>query len=466
MRMLEHFSSSHRFILKKVERGIYMKLSSIFSMPNEEFIKYLDGLLLRKENNGGLLFLPKLKAPVVVTDKGLEIAGYIKEHLITYGNLDYSALVNTLEYKGISNWELDSFLNAIKLALGEYGKYVVSINPNKTFSSKNYPKIGDPKISSIIPRPKSPIRLVWEITKNCNFSCNFCYVYGDKNVGKDLSFDEMCNIIKQASDMEVFYFVLLGGEPLLRKEFYSIIREIREYDMYSTVITNGYLIKQQLAALKLMPPMPVVVSLHGNPMDYAKYMNLDDLSIAKRIFNQIVENIRLLRSENIEVHIKSVVSTINIQNLWDHLVLLDSLGVSHVTLLHYLPIGKGAINNKPALLTPKMLVQFFEIVDKANRELDVSVDYRPFISIYAPALTPEFNYDNCPTGTMDLRIRYDGKVIQCSGVRDIFLGDLRQEPLKRIWEDALNRRDLTKCPFVSGRFPLELPEYSYHLLEE
>ncbi len=466
MKMQERSYSFHKFTLKKAEGDLKMKPSSIFSLSNEDFVKYLDGLILRKENNGGLVFLPKLKAPLVVTDRGLEIASYIREHFIVHDNLGYNALVNTLKKKGVNKRELDSFLNAIKSILREYGKYTVRMNPNKTFSSKNYPKIGDPKISSIIPRPKSPIRLVWEITRDCNFSCKFCYVYGDKNVGEELSFGEILDIIKQASEMEVFYFVLLGGEPLIRKELYSIVKEIREYDMYSTIITNGYLIRHQLDALKLIPPMPVVVSLHGNPMNYAKYMNLNSLGLAKKIFDRIVDNIRLLRDEDIEAHVKSVVSTINIQNLWDHLALLDSLGVSHVTLLHYLPIGKGAINNKPALLTPEMLVQFFDIVNRANRELNVTVDYRPFISIYAPALTPEFDYDNCPTGTMDLRIRYDGKVIQCSGVRDIFLGDLRQEPLKSIWEDALSRRDLTKCPFVSGRFPPRLPEYSYHLSEE
>ncbi|WP_082871962.1 SPASM domain-containing protein [Thermococcus piezophilus] len=196
-----------------------------------------------------------------------------------------------------------------------------------------------------------------------------------------------------------------------------------------------------------------------------KYLNVPQ-DVAVNIFRRSIHNIKLLKRENIDVHVKSVISTVNIQILWEHLTFLDSLGVSHVTLLHYLPIGKGAINKGPSMLNSDMLVQFFNTINRANNELEITVDYRSFLSIYTPALTPEFNYDNCPTGTMDLRIRYDGKIIQCSSVWDIFLGDLRKESLETIWRNALNRRDLTKCPFASGSFPPVRPEYSYCLLKK
>ncbi|WP_199920067.1 radical SAM protein [Thermococcus piezophilus] len=193
--------------------------------------------------------------------------------------------MNALNKAGISRKELDSFLDSIKAALGEYGKYQVNINLKMLKAqTKEYPKIGNPNIYHKGMSPLSaPIRLIWEITKKCNFSCNFCYAHGDKHIGNEMTFEEIKDVINQASDLGVFYFVLLGGEPLTRKDLYNIIGTIRDHGLYATVITNRYLVHRQLNALKLLPPMPIAVSLHGNAVDYAKIFKCPSRCCCKHI---------------------------------------------------------------------------------------------------------------------------------------------------------------------------------------
>ena len=84
------------------------------------------------------------------------------------------------------------------------------------------------------------------ITDVCNFKCGYCLPNGyqiDKSDNrKFLNLDEVKRLAKALSELGVSKIRLTGGEPTVRKDFFDIVKTIKENSgIKKTVITtNGY----------------------------------------------------------------------------------------------------------------------------------------------------------------------------------------------------------------------------------
>ena len=84
------------------------------------------------------------------------------------------------------------------------------------------------------------------ITDVCNFKCGYCLPNGyqvDKSDNrKFLHLDEIRRLAKALSELGVSKIRLTGGEPTVRKDFFDIVKTIKENSgIKKTVITtNGY----------------------------------------------------------------------------------------------------------------------------------------------------------------------------------------------------------------------------------
>ena len=88
------------------------------------------------------------------------------------------------------------------------------------------------------------------ITDVCNFKCGYCLPNGyQKNKSdnrKFLSIDEIRRLAKGLSELGVCKIRLTGGEPTVRKDFFEIIKILKNNKgIKKTVITtNGYKLDQ------------------------------------------------------------------------------------------------------------------------------------------------------------------------------------------------------------------------------
>ena len=84
------------------------------------------------------------------------------------------------------------------------------------------------------------------ITDVCNFKCGYCLPNGFKIDKSDnrtfLSLEEIKRLAKGLSELGVSKIRLTGGEPTIRKDFYEIVKVIKNSSgINKTVITtNGY----------------------------------------------------------------------------------------------------------------------------------------------------------------------------------------------------------------------------------
>ena len=64
------------------------------------------------------------------------------------------------------------------------------------------------------------------ITERCNCRCRMCDIWNFTACTKELSTDEITELIDDAKDMGTLIISLGGGEPLLREDIFEIIRKI------------------------------------------------------------------------------------------------------------------------------------------------------------------------------------------------------------------------------------------------
>jgi len=103
---------------------------------------------------------------------------------------------------------------------------------------------------------------VWEFTLDCNLNCLHCGSSAGSSRADELTTaeaEQLCQDLKKTGCLGI---TLMGGEPLLRKDFWRIAPLIRDLGMELTVITNGTVFDQEtFSRLKSLTPRAVAVSI-------------------------------------------------------------------------------------------------------------------------------------------------------------------------------------------------------------
>lgn len=83
-----------------------------------------------------------------------------------------------------------------------------------------------------------------DLTYKCNLRCRHCYNNSGERLGEEMSSEDVMQIAKELSALEVESICICGGEPLLRiDDVLSITRYIKSHTTSSAVsmVSNGLL---------------------------------------------------------------------------------------------------------------------------------------------------------------------------------------------------------------------------------
>ena len=121
------------------------------------------------------------------------------------------------------------------------------------------------------------------LTQRCSLSCFFCHREGENKAGKEMTIDEIEQIVKHASTHGVRHVKLTGGEPLLREDLLDIIRRISPLVPDLSMTTNGLFLEEMAEGLKEAGLTRVNVSIHSLDSDiYFKITGSRELEKVKR----------------------------------------------------------------------------------------------------------------------------------------------------------------------------------------
>lgn len=159
-------------------------------------------------------------------------------------------------------------------------------------------------------RAKIPFRYFLELTYRCNLQCPYCYVGSDRNK-QELTLDEWRKVIDQIP----FYGIvtLVGGEPLIRKDFIDIFAYVSKKVWNKThVVSNGILLNDEIIKAFIKYKLLLLsVSLDG----YGETHNQNRCKDG--IFDKIISNLENLKSQKPRqmVDIKTIVLENNLDDL-------------------------------------------------------------------------------------------------------------------------------------------------------
>lgn len=176
-------------------------------------------------------------------------------------------------------------------------------------------------------RAKIPFRYFLELTYRCNLQCPYCYVGSERNK-QELTLEEWKKVIDQIP----FYGIvtLVGGEPLIRKDFIDIFAYVSKRVLNKThVVSNGILLNDEIIKAFIKYKLLLLsVSLDG----YGETHNQNRCK--EEIFDKIISNLENLKSQKPRqmVDIKTIVLENNLDDLVKLYKLCDEMNFEFLSI--------------------------------------------------------------------------------------------------------------------------------------
>lgn len=161
-----------------------------------------------------------------------------------------------------------------------------------------------------------------ELTFRCNLKCVHCYVaYESKK--EEMSYKQICHVLDEITDAGCLWLLITGGEPLVRNDFLDIYTYAKKKGLIITLFTNGTLITPRVADhLKEWPPFSVEITLYG--VSRETYERVTGVAGS---FGRCMRGIDLLLERKVPLKLKTMVMTLNRDELWNIKKYAEDLGV-------------------------------------------------------------------------------------------------------------------------------------------
>ncbi|MFC1701112.1 radical SAM protein [Patescibacteria group bacterium] len=151
-----------------------------------------------------------------------------------------------------------------------------------------------------------PLVVTFSMTSRCNFRCKYCYGDYESRKNKEITIDEVLDLVNEMSDMGMRYLQLSGGEPLMFPGIEKVVDLANQRGVCLGINTNGSLIPEKLEVVKKI--QTVCVSLDG-------YEEVNDSNRGVGSYRKIMDGIKAAKSIGTRVHIYATMSKNNIHAL-------------------------------------------------------------------------------------------------------------------------------------------------------
>jgi len=177
-----------------------------------------------------------------------------------------------------------------------------------------------------------------ELSYRCNMNCMHCSSEGSKDKDVAISLDESLNILKSATNLNVKTISLSGGEPFLWPNLVELIDSCLENNfnlkLYTNGSTNNY--KKILSKIKKRD-LDIIFSLHGSSPNIH-----DNITGMEGSFNKTLSSIKYTLSNDFLSEIHFVPLRINYKELIPLTELITKVGINKISVLRFVPQGRGA----------------------------------------------------------------------------------------------------------------------------
>ena len=283
-------------------------------------------------------------------------------------------------------------------------------------------------------RPPELRAAVVEVTNRCNLRCPCCASASGRARPCEMSLAEMKGVVRDLAALGCRDFTMLGGEFLLRPDWYDIAGEVKAAGMELQLITNGLLVTPEVRRrFRALDPQTVCVSIDGaSPESYRAARGVDGFAKCRALLDELVsDGFRQV----------SAITTFNSKNIGDFDAFAGMFKGTDIVWQVQMAHKGGERFPDELLMTREQYAMFVEkathwLYDR-HGELKILVmdDFGYF------PLTPKLRFlcqrwNGCPAGRYVIGIRANGDVLPCLSLGSEYVeANLRKRPLSEIWND-------------------------------
>lgn len=293
-------------------------------------------------------------------------------------------------------------------------------------------------------RLDAPIDIICNLTLKCATSCIYCYADRKGNSTKHMDVGMVEDILKQAKDLGVIRFKLMGGEVMLYKGWEKIVKLCIDYGYQPDISIKKPITEEEIILWKKLKATkdPIQISLDTLIKENLyKILNVKD-----PYFDNIKQTFKLLDKHQVSYVVHTVINKYNdsirdiesLANFFKGCTFLKNWMFDAAKCSMY-----NGLEYKDYKTTEGNLRKIGQYVDKLNSE-----NAFPF-RLFKPSVLKDFNKipleekkerfegrTMCSGNLNALYILPDGKVTICEELYwhpKFIIGDLREQTLKEIW---------------------------------
>ena len=299
-----------------------------------------------------------------------------------------------------------------------------------------------------------PKYCVWELTLACNLRCGHCGTKAGTKRPDEMTTEECLSFVKQFAELGGQLITLSGGEPTLRKDWYTIAKSVYDSGVLVNMVTNGYdLNKQTAKMMKNAGLANVAISIDGTK-------EVHDKIRGKGSYDKCIDSLSILSNTGIKTAVMTTVNTLNI----NHLNEIHDLAVKNGAGKWRTQLGKSMGNmkvNDNLVIRPRQLLHLLPTIWQIKERSNIDVSIGDSIGYYSPYDIDlrAYSWDGrpqcwggCQAGLQSIGVEANGGIKGCLSIQahcgeknDPYVeANLRDRSLKSIWYDpekfAYNRK--------------------------
>ena len=303
--------------------------------------------------------------------------------------------------------------------------------------------------------------LCFEVIQKCPNNCKFCSSNSSIDKEEIISLELFKKTIDHfISNGGIGEVSISGGEPFLHPNLLDMVRYCKSKGIRTVIFTSGIASRkpltdeekklliaekdEKLAQIEKYEPwndrlkksitefynkllkQPEFAAIEKVQFEQLKEIGLDKIVFDYQAYSEETDNkvmgrrnmltelqksIIKAKNSGLEVEAHFIPMKANYKELPDLLECLEIAEVHRISILNFVPQGRGRINREQLMLTSQEKQEFAEIYEKAKSR------FKGSIRVGIPLIGKIKHL--CTAGTEKLDIRYDGVVLPCPAFKEI-----------------------------------------------
>ena len=315
--------------------------------------------------------------------------------------------------------------------------------------------------------------LCFEIIESCPNECKFCSSNSHIDKNKIISFDDFKKVIDYfISEGGIEELSLSGGEPFLHPDLLKMVEYAKLFGIRVVIFTSGikkslslpqekiefYQREMNLRLLEIEKYEPWNTRIKDNLKDYyekiihpnsfspitkqelsrLKSIGLDKIVFDYQAYEHETDEYLMGRDRQkhlclldsllnasiigLETDVHFIPMKPNYKEISDILEILEIAGVMNISILNFVPQGRGLKNVSDLMLSNDELSEFMKLLEKA-RSL-----YSGNIRTSIPLMGD--NTHKCNAGLEKLDIKFDGTILPCPAFKELDIATMKKYGIK------------------------------------